>query len=144
MTIIISDGKSMVCDSLVVGNFKFIISKPKVRRVSNTFYGFAGELAGIEKVVKWLESNSAEQPAPVLTLPNEMSISILGLRDTGDLFWMENHLVETPVDPPFAIGSGSSYAMGALRAGASIREAAQIAIDLDESCGGEILEFKFE
>lgn len=41
--------------------------------------------------------------------------------------------------PPFALGIGSDYAMGAILAGASAERAVEIACELDTHCGGEIV-----
>lgn len=52
--------------------------------------------------------------------------------------WDYNGGCEPVILPFFAIGAGSEFAMGAMSAGASAREAVAIAIKWSEHCGGKI------
>lgn len=58
--------------------------------------------------------------------------------NTGKCYMYENRLYPYEVHPPFAIGSGFKYAMGALLAGATATQAVEIAIRLDKNSGGPI------
>lgn len=46
------------------------------------------------------------------------------------------------VDLPFACGSGSDYAIGAMLAGKSPREAVELAAKKNSATGGKIMEMK--
>lgn len=56
----------------------------------------------------------------------------------GLTYYTDNVPYPLAVLPPFAIGSGADYAMGAMRHGASPRQAAEIACELCISCGGPV------
>jgi len=50
----------------------------------------------------------------------------------------------TRITKSFAIGTGRVAAMAAMKAGATAKQAAQIATELDTLCGGEIMEMQPE
>lgn len=65
--------------------------------------------------------------------------SILVVPPRGHLqLWDENGGFEPLVTSFYSIGSGAEFAMGAMSAGASAREAVAIAIKWSPTCGGKI------
>lgn len=66
---------------------------------------------------------------------------VLVMRGTGETFYLEDQLVLTEAELPLALGSGTDYALTAMRLGKNAEEAVHVACDLDCYSGGEIRVF---
>lgn len=104
---------------------------PKVVISNGVVYGAAGS-RHVNALIKWYERGRK-------TGYNEVpsgSWSLLVI-DDGKIFYFENEAPDgDQIDAPFAIGSGASYALGAMSAGKDAIEAVEIAAHYDAMTGG--------
>lgn len=136
MTTIATDGKVMVSDSrLTSGEMICPWGTTKVFHLSSGIIGISGNYDMYEPVKDWIEGGGDHSNIPDI---KHGEFHILWIRKKGQVYeaynnsggWMR-------VKPPYAIGSGRDYAMGALMAGCSPLEAVKSAIKLDCYSGGK-------
>jgi len=75
------------------------------------------------------------------TIP-EGAIDILLIDHKGKPYQYTNTLEPLETPTPWAVGSGTDYALGAMAVGADAKKAAEAAIKLDVSCGGPLEIYK--
>ena len=129
MTTIAFKNGTMACDSRV--NATWIDSLPmnKVHKIGGKLIGVCGDLTWIQGFLRWIKDN--EWP-----YPEGNGSALVYNKETGCLRMYEGDSDQSfLVGQPHAIGSGSSFAMGAMLAGKSARAAVAIAIELDSSSG---------
>lgn len=135
MTTILADAKKgvMVCDSKATFGGEWFPVK-KVFRHDKELFGFAGTQS---EGIRWLDWYSAGQRGKMPSITN-VSIMILspeeGVRlveGSGTLFSVERHF--------YAIGSGSTAAMGAYMAGKDAKRSVEIACQIDAGSGGAVV-----
>lgn len=135
MTTVITDGKYIACDSLITdGDYCFSKNTSKVHRVGGSLVGFCGELQSGLAYIQWLKNNKVAKEKPNVS---EDNFAALILNNDG-VFAVDNMLILMRPDLPYAIGTGAPYAIGAVYAGASVKEAVQIACKLDSNSGGKV------
>lgn len=102
------------------------------------FLGFAGSLEDAHSIIEWFANPIGKPPK---TRYNEYII----LTEDKKIFTFANPLswVEI-VEPFYSIGTGAAYALGALHAGKTPKEAVNIAIKCDPSTGMGTKSFSFE
>ena len=140
MTTIAVTKKEIACDlQYTFGNMKFkgdskIIKVPektsqKVFGQDVVYIGFAGEAGSWGQVVSWLHY-------PEEALPRCKNLELIMLNGNCEI-WLGNNLRNwTEVKQPyFAIGSGTPYAIAALAAGKSAKEAIKISSKFDPNSG---------
>jgi ATP-dependent protease HslVU (ClpYQ) peptidase subunit len=135
MTTILADAKKgvMVCDSkATLGGEWFPVKK--VFEHDGELFGFAGTQS---EGLRWLDWYSNGQRGKMPSISN-VNIIILGrnggvrlVEGSGSIFSVERHF--------YAIGSGSTAAMGAFMAGADAKKAVEIATRIDAGSGGDIV-----
>ena len=141
MTTIVCDKTEMACDlqytktdgSCWRGNTKIYKFDPHrlTWEHSKFIMGFAGTASDIVSIAAFY-SNPEMFKAP----PKTSTIRGLVLTDEGDIYTFDTHTKWLKVNEPFAaIGSGGLIALGALSAGASLREAIKIASKSDVYTG---------
>lgn len=101
----------------------------KVFRIKKALVGCAGNVPDIIRFRQYLKDN---EPFEV-----KGDIDALVVRD-GQVYWYDHSLVPVPCGTPAAAGSGAAFAMGAMLAGASAKQAVEIATRLDECSGGKV------
>ncbi len=142
MTVICTDGVSVAADTLMVlgGERQVGHSKIKATRTAagaQAILGFSGTAGLVDALEKWWRDGADPAAAPRLGGDCHWSLLVMSKRD-GLTYYSDNVPYPLVVLPPFAIGSGADYAMGAMKHGASPRQAAEIACELCVSCGGPV------
>lgn len=105
---------------------------------SKAVFALSGSSAMIERIIDWEQAGAKDKP-PSEGVDNKWTL--LAMRADGSrLLYTSSTPYPVPLPMLFAIGSGADYAMGAMRAGKSPREAIEIIRDhrLDVWTGGEI------
>lgn len=115
----------------------------KMRQVEGyTIFG-AGSLTGISAITKAVLTEQYNCDDSEID-----NYSCIWIAEGGELrrafFSTKGKLIIEPQDPsiPWAMGSGSDFAIGAMDAGASAREAVKIASQRDVGTGGKIRTWK--
>lgn len=137
----VSDGLATAGDTIISRNTK------KVFNINGYLVGGAGSLTEINNFVSWFtEYTNAEvandkdhtlsinYPEPY----DNSNFLALVLTPEGSLHYYEGGINNFEIANPFAIGSGANYAIAAMKAGADITTAMEVAIDMDCFTGGEV------
>jgi ATP-dependent HslUV protease subunit HslV len=141
MTTIASDGNMVAADSLRVGGGEVIDqSTPKLRFFDGSLFGFTGCMALFEPAMRWYKAGAVPGEQPVASM-KEGHWSLYRFTKAGATRYSHDLPYPELMPYPFSAGSGCDYAMGALHAGASPRQAIEIAGRLDVYTGGNILEY---
>ncbi len=139
MTTIATDGRTMAADTMSCSNF--IDQRPSEKMLfvpacainpRPVLYGGSGCAESVERYFAWVKGEIDEKPK--FKSDDFTIISI----DDREVYVMYDQLHRIRVGVPYAIGSGSEFAMGAMLAGKSPEEAVAIAIRLDKDSGGEV------
>lgn len=126
---IAADGKMTLYDRMLSMNER------KVHRLNDgSIIGGCGNPAYLPKVVEWLNKGRRGK----WPIEGDDGFSAIWLRSDG-VSYFDNEGGETTPALPVAVGSGSGMAIGALEAGASLRQAIEIASKHDVWTGGQIL-----
>lgn len=139
MTTVAYDGKTLAADKMSTTNGRPHLSvHEKIRRIN--YHGQAALAAGAgtivysHTVIEWLNRGAPSDDKPDLPGPDD-SFTVMVVTE-GGVFIYTDSLVPVPVgNIPWALGSGSEYALGAMAAGASAKRAVEIACTLDVSSG---------
>jgi hypothetical protein len=93
-------------------------------------------VAILPALVAWHKAGADPYKLPVIPANEHWSLMVIDC--TGIHIYWDTSPYPQQVDPPFGIGSGSDYAVGAMDFGASPTEAVRIAIRRSINCGGEV------
>lgn len=139
MTTIVTDGLRMLADGRCTAGGQILTDNDKklCRLSSGAVAGIAGTAAHVPAVLNWLEDRT--QPRPQIEDP--MEILLISKKGT---FYLDGALTEVRVPDMFAIGSGGCYAIGALAAGSSLKQALSIGIQNDAYSGGSMTSMKLK
>lgn len=137
MTTVVSDGISMGADRRV-GSDSYTYQNDFIKIIKideKTILGISGTAADVYVFSKWYNNRenilNVSEKFMGLRLVKEPLDSSLGVLTIYD-----NKGREVDVTPPFGIGSGAPIAIAALKAGATIHRAVEIACEMDvHSCG---------
>jgi 20S proteasome alpha/beta subunit len=137
MTTIVADfrTKIMVSDTrCTYGSNHFRVKKIYVMP-DGTLVGFSGSVSEGYKFVEWFEKGCNKKILPSFGEEPDDFFDAISMNNDGMLLW-NNSLIPTKINQEyFSIGTGSSYALGALMAGASAERAVAIASELDCASG---------
>lgn len=114
----------------VLGEFRKISSRGRL------LVGVAGDTAACQTFLRWFDRGAAGPPPPM------KRITAIVVRQGHPLIYAHAGRWCELAAPFFAIGSGCEYAMGALAAGASAREAVEIASRFDTATGGSVMQLE--
>jgi ATP-dependent protease HslVU (ClpYQ) peptidase subunit len=119
----------MACDSLTDhGNIRLLIDS-KIVRVRNELIGMTGLREGSILFVEWYKGDRKQRPE------FKIDFSVLILNEKG-IFLYHEHFVCIKVKHVFyALGTGAEVALGAMHAGASPKEAVEIACKVNIKTG---------
>jgi ATP-dependent protease HslVU (ClpYQ) peptidase subunit len=137
MTTIACDGQSMAADGQSTQN-AVAVTKESVkvfRQPDGSIVGMAGHAMYKSAMLKFLASG--EKPSVEIG-PDDISALVLHLDGAIALYVGAEY--QGDVSAPFSIGSGGEIALGAMLAGASPRQAVEIACQRDIYTGGTITE----
>jgi len=140
------DGVSVAHDSQIgAGNRIDNAEWKKVRSVQGTEFwcaGGTGEADAVNAFIEWVE-DGAGPDYPEICKERSEHCCFIAIDDEMLVHTFERRPVSTVVErPPFACGSGSDYALGAMYAGEPAEGAVHIARQLDPHTGGPVYWFK--
>lgn len=155
MTTVAIKDNIVACDSQVsVGYTISSLDGEKAAKINGCIVAGAGSYAQVVKFRQWFTEHSdaliAQQDNPTVNIPlpqNLQEDEFLGvvLYPDGELMLYEGRTdVAIPQNQPFAIGSGSDFAMAAMRAGKDAKGAVEIASELDVFSGGEVKVYELD
>ncbi len=130
MTTIAYDGKTLAGDSQYSGDYKYY-GRGKMFKLGPVLVGCAGNSEDVAAFHDWYLVAGDKKPEI-----NALSVLIV---EDGAAYKMEEKLVRFELKIPCAIGSGAQFAMGAMLAGKTAKEAVEIAAQLDTGTGGEVI-----
>ncbi len=131
MTTIAYDGKTVAADRLMFdGQFASECTK-LFKLPDGSLYAGAGRCSDTIAVRTWIECGMPEDCVPEIA--DDASLYLLVQKDGATLF--ENTLIPIPINPPYAIGSGSAMAMAAMKLGKTAKQAVECASGLDVYTG---------
>lgn len=145
MTTIVYDRrtKTIVADTQNTDSSGAIFRTPKIEKLSNGGYFLgSGHCLPIGLARRWAETNFAETHRPDFTAvfdkPDEFGFSCLVVSKDGNSVMLIDDETEPMVvlDAYMGVGSGCSYALGAMDAGATAQEAVAIASQRDCNTSG--------
>lgn len=141
MTTICTDGRTVAADGKsCLGDRPVSLRTQKIVVSNGTLYALSGPECMIRPIIEWWERGHDHATVPVAK--DEGCAWTLMVIDPGGTVIMTSRC-QFPSPIPsgvFAIGSGADYAMGAMLAGKSPREAIAIASRCDVWTGGDIQE----
>lgn len=122
--------------------------EPKHARKSKVFRLKDGSLLGVSssivgaavRLVPWVEEGCDHDNWPVVKdADKELKFEMMQVFRSGEVRYWNDAYTPTTIDVPFhAVGSGASYALGAMAAGCEATGAVRIACDFDPFSGGNI------
>ena len=140
MTTIAFDGKTLAVDNQSTGSY--IEYKNKIITVGDTVVVGTGLITDISSIIDWLNK---PKNYPTVTDTNVYVFS----KKNGKVIIKQYSKGPVPsirglsIGGFFACGSGGVFALGAMEAGASAKQAVKIAIRLDPDSGGKVETYKF-
>lgn len=146
MTTIALKDNVMVSDGQVsLGNRIDSYDQQKVFEVEGCLIGFCGRLSSALRFLKWFEDHmkslvvQTSYPEVVVAMPDNLvdeDFQAIVVYPEGETYLFEGSERAFKIKQPYSIGSGSDYAIAAMRAGASAEEAINVTKDLDVYTGG--------
>lgn len=128
-TIIYKDGRLFTDSRVYSGGKRPLGTKNKLHRLDNGMFAASSvEIGAPERLLTLLRENGASLP-----VVEKLDVDALFVQDTGAVYFYSNGPGWSLLDAQnhYAIGSGASYALGALEFGATGEEAMEVAIALD-------------
>lgn len=142
MTTIATDGLSIAADTAMFsGHTKAPWGVSKIIQEETRVFAFSGSFALLEPMITWYKDGCPKTriPSSVKASDIDSDNSTLWIFEGGQFFEITNKYPhKLKLEVPFAMGSGSNYALSLLTWGATAYEALQVAIALDPWSGGAI------
>lgn len=139
MTTVVADANFglMLCDSRLSSDGAGNSNARKVFRIRGELYGVTGVYVDSMAFISWVKSGKAED------IPSMEHVQAVCISKERKLYMFDSDPRPYVIDDKvYAIGSGSNFALGALAAGASPRDAIRIAARYDPGTGGRIRSYK--
>lgn len=137
-TIAFRDGVMAADTRAYTGGRPPIGRKVKIQRLDDgTLIGCSSTTPGQgEAVIRWFAAGADPHNTP----PGEAKTTLLAVKPNGEVYFAsDSYNLSGPLSGDyFAIGSGDSYALGAMAMGASAERAVEVACDLDVWSEGPI------
>jgi hypothetical protein len=137
----VTDGKQVASDSqATLGDQKLAGDFVKVVRDESTLFCFSGTFCMFTPLVKWYKGGCLEDAVPKCDPEYHHRLWVFNPSLDHPEVFVNVHKAPYPIPlfTPAAMGSGADYALGALYAGATLKEAVRIASKLDVYTGGKI------
>lgn len=141
MTTIAIDGVTIAADGLRTRGSEICgLDHRKLKVDSGAVYAFTGKAPMFGPMVEWHLKGAKPDDLPKGADKDDDSSSWTLIVIDGDGIgkYSSSCLYIERFDPPIAFGAGCDYALGAMLAGASARQAVEIACKVDVWSGGEI------
>lgn len=131
MTTIACDGKTVAADTqYTICERKGTVSgrELKLRRGKGCIYAIAGSIVLFDTFIRWYESGAVPEDLPQGVV-KDADYQFVIFTESDIISYNKHHPVPEyySYDIPFAAGSGSHYALGAMCAGANSKRAVEIA-----------------
>lgn len=141
MTTIAFDGKTLAADSLAVYNG--VVSNrnaKKIRRVDGNLFALTGTPALFDAFVEWYIGGAKPADVPKCQDNDDNYTRLIVIKSDGRCFqYMPAIPYADELCAPFAWGSGSQIALGAMMAGCDAVGAIKVAIEVDVCTGGDVV-----
>lgn len=136
MTTIAFDGKTLAADRKMSDRYNV----QKIFKVPQGWAAGCGDYDSIVEVVNWLVEGSDRNNLPDLVGRNhrgESPADIIIINDKGSVLWLTWPFLRCVklAEKKVAYGSGGEFALGAMAAGATAKQAVEIACRLDPYTG---------
>ena len=133
MTTIVCNRRSMAADKRISDSGGAAFMTTKIHRINGSLIGFCGNAEQAMQFIEWRRNPGAKPSF------NEACFEALELTAAGELLWWGSEMIALQIeDGYFAIGSGASFALGAMAMGASPNKAIRIASQYDSATGAEV------
>lgn len=154
-TIAYRDGIMAAEGKMTLGDMVIKLDTEKVFWVNNHLVGVCGRARAINTFVTWLQKMTdyhiVNQEVGELVdlvppaLEDDEGYSALVVTPSRQVLMYEgNTPIDMGSDVPMSVGSGSCFALAAMKAGATAEEAVKVACELDVYSGGEITVVQLE
>lgn len=154
-TIAYRDGIMAAEGKMTLGDMVIKLDTEKVFWVNNHLVGVCGRARAINTFVTWLQKMTdyhiVNQEVGELVdlvppaLEDDEGYSALVVTPSRQVLMYEgNTPIDMGLDVPMSVGSGSYFALAAMKAGNSAEEAVKVACELDVYSGGEITVVQLE
>jgi ATP-dependent protease HslVU (ClpYQ) peptidase subunit len=136
MTVIAWDGNMLAADKQTTfGHERGLFPTRKILEKNGRLYGFSGMAGMLEPLAEWFDKGRVRSDIPACD--GEWSMLVIET-DGRALLLSGKTPYPTEVSAPFAIGDGGDFALGAMHANATARDAVVITSRLCVSCGNGI------
>lgn len=154
-TIAYRDGIMAAEGKMTLGDMVIKLDTEKVFWVNNHLVGVCGRARAINTFVSWLQKQTdyhivnsevgdlVDLIPPVLE-DDEGYTALVVTPSRQVLMYEGNTPIDMGIDVPMSVGSGSCFALAAMKAGVSAEEAVKVACELDVYSGGEITVVQLE
>lgn len=142
MTTIAIDERMVAADGKRTDGSEIIeLAARKIRVAHGRIYAITGEARAFGPAIEWHNDGAQVGLLPPCGKDSRWTLIVIESAEDGryrlSVYGSDSGLPDVyPI--PQTFGSGASYAMGAMRVGASARQAVEAAIGLDVHSGGEI------
>lgn len=134
----------MAFDSRITADGIFVGSMTKGIKTNKYIAAACGTAEDIQAFLDWIADGADLANKKSFGLDRECDINAIVVNKKGEIFSYESRLYPFKIDGDyFSIGSGSSFALGAMAFGASASQSIRIASKFDSCTGGSIKELKF-
>jgi hypothetical protein len=131
---------TVAADSMMTfGDEKSLRPVQKIVVDGGCIYAASG-LAILPALVAWHKAGADPHKLPVVDQSEWWNLLVIDADggQVGMRYYTKTLPYPLQVDPPFGVGAGADYAIGAMDHGASAEEAVAIAIRRSRSCGGPV------
>lgn len=150
MTVIAWDGEVLAADRQAVSDGCSSLVEPKIGCTSvdefggDFLYGYVGDIAEGEELLDWVTSGAKKKKFPEHLREANCNTLLVVIREDNTVaeYFRSPYPVLHP-EGEYAWGSGGPYALGAMAAGATAAQAAEIATTFDVNSGGGIIIVSF-
>lgn len=136
MTTIATDGKQMAADTLQVGEYIDQVESVKIFRIRGELVGIAGDYSEARHYLEWLHNGSKKESKP--TFDKDADFEAIHATEQG-VYHVTKNMYRVAIGKPAACGTGGTFAVAAMLAGATPTEAVEIAVRLDPYTGGKVV-----
>ena len=129
-TIAFKDGL-LVADTAVTDNGKYLGQVCKIHKIQNFMLAGAGSLLTLNKFMEWFRMGADVTKPFDITKENGFDVICIDL-NTKEIWEYNSDILATKIDQKYyALGTGTDFALGAMHAGATAKEAVEIACKID-------------
>lgn len=137
MTTVVATPELIAADRCMDTGGNGSVPTTKAMRLRGSLWGFAGSTTDALKFLRWVRGGCKKNTRPTFVGIKGAAFEIIQVNPHGQLILWDQDMEPVPCNrPTHSIGSGGSFAVGALDAGAPILKAMQIAADRDQNTRG--------